>query len=120
MVAKLIRLRPGNFALAEESALVEATARCGGQTQSADVVRLPHQARHTEAADPEPPSPPSLPIRSAERRRWSAELVGPDVAGIVVHGVGGIGKSVLAAQIAHRVSRLDSNPSASSPCSAVR
>jgi hypothetical protein len=107
MVAKLIRLRPGNFALAEESALVEATARCGGQAQSADVVRLPHQARHAKAADPEPPSPPSLPIRSAERRRWSAELVGPDVAGIVVHGVGGIGKSVLAAQIAHRVSRLE-------------
>ncbi len=107
MVAKLIRLRPGNFALAEESALVEATARGGGQAQSANVVRLPHQARHEKAADREPPSPSSLPIRSAERRRWSAELVGPDVAGIVVHGVGGIGKSVLAAQIADRVSRLE-------------
>ena len=104
MVAKLIRLRPGNFALAEESAPVEASARGGGQAQCADVVRLPYQARHAKAADPEPLS---LPIRSAERRRWSAELVGPDVAGIVVHGVGGIGKSVLAAQIAGRASQLE-------------
>ena len=62
MVTKLVRLRPGNFALAEESALVEATARCGGQAQSAHMVRLPHQARHAKAADPEPPSPPSLPM----------------------------------------------------------
>ena len=33
--------------------------------------------------------------------------MGPDVAGIVVHGVGGIGKSVLAAQIAGRASQLE-------------
>ena len=58
--------RPGNFALAEESAPVEASARGGGQAQCADVVRLPYQARHAKAADPEPLS---LPIRSAERRR---------------------------------------------------
>jgi hypothetical protein len=47
-----------------------------------------------------------LSIRSAERRRWSDELAGPEVAGLVVHGVGGIGKSTLARQIASRLSHL--------------
>lgn len=107
MVAKLIRLRRGNYALAEESTLVEASAGGGAEAQSAAPVRPPYQARHAKAVDPEPPSPPFLPVRSAERRRWSAELVGPGVAGIVVHGVGGIGKSVLAAQILDRVSQLE-------------
>jgi hypothetical protein len=37
----------------------------------------------------------SLPIRSAERRRWAADLTGPDLAGLVLHGAGGIGKSAL-------------------------
>ena len=107
MVAKLIRLRRGNYALAEELALVEASAGGGADAQSAAPVRPPYRARHAKAVDPEPPSPPFLPVRSAERRRWSAELVSPDVAGIVVHGVGGIGKSVLAAQILDRVSQLE-------------
>ena len=107
MVAKLIRFRPGNFALAEESVPAEAAAHPGREAQSADVVRLPHYARHARTADLEPPTAPSLPIRSAERRRWSAELVSPALAGLVLHGVGGIGKSVLAAQIAERVSRLE-------------
>ena len=71
------------------------------------MVRLPHYARHARTAELEPPAEPSLPIRSAERRRWSAELVSPAVAGLVLHGVGGIGKSVLGAQIAERVSRLE-------------
>ena len=83
MVTKLVRLRPGNFALAEESALVEATARCGGQAQSAHMVRLPHQARHAKAADPEPPSPPSLPMSReipAEARRRAQTGSGPGCA----------------------------------------
>jgi hypothetical protein len=107
MVAKLIRLRPGNFALTEESAPVGAASPSGRETQSAEVVRLPRYARHAKAAELEPPPAPSLPIRSAERRRWSAELVSPPVAGLVLHGVGGIGKSALAAQIAERVGRLE-------------
>ncbi len=107
MVAKLIRLPRGNYALAEESALVEASAGGGAEAESAGPVRPPYQARHAKAVDLEPPSPPFLPVRSAERRRWSAELAGPDVAGIVVHGVGGIGKSVLAAQILDRVNQLE-------------
>ncbi len=106
MVAKLIRLRPGNFALTEESAAVEAISESGTQAPGADVVRLPHYARHAKTGEAEPPPVSSLPIRSAERRRWSAELMGPDLAGLVLHGVGGIGKSVLAAQITERVGRL--------------
>jgi hypothetical protein len=101
MAAKLIRLR--DCELTEESAAIEAVS----QTQGADVLRLPHYARHAKTAEAEPAPVPSLPIRSAERRRWSAELAGPDLAGLVLHGVGGIGKSVLAAQITERVGRLE-------------
>ena len=107
MVAKLIFLRPGNFALTEESAPVEAVSLAGREASGAEVVRLPHYARHARTAEPEPPAATFLPIRSAERRRWSAELAGPAVAGLVLHGVGGIGKSALAAQIAERVGRLE-------------
>jgi len=47
-----------------------------------------------------------LAIRSAERRRWSADLASPEVAGLVLHGIGGIGKSTLASQIASRLGHL--------------
>ena len=50
----------------------------------------------------------SLSIRSAERRRWAADLSGPGSGGLVVYGMGGIGKSTLAAQIATRAGRLQS------------
>jgi hypothetical protein len=46
-------------------------------------------------------------IRSAERRRWCADLLAPDMAGVLLHGAGGIGKSALAAQIVARVVRLE-------------
>jgi hypothetical protein len=49
----------------------------------------------------------SLPIRSAERRRWAADLTGPALAGLVLHGAGGIGKSTLASQIVARVGHLE-------------
>jgi hypothetical protein len=49
----------------------------------------------------------SLPIRSAERRRWAAALVEGPAAGLVVHGAGGIGKSRLAAAIAERIGQLE-------------
>ena len=50
---------------------------------------------------------PSLPIRSAERRRWAADLTGPALAGLVMYGAAGIGKSTLASQIVTRVSHLE-------------
>jgi hypothetical protein len=49
----------------------------------------------------------SVPIRSAERRRWASDLTGPEPAGLVLHGAGGIGKSTLASQIVSRVSHLE-------------
>jgi hypothetical protein len=48
-----------------------------------------------------------VPIRSAERRRWAADLTGPALAGLVLHGAGGIGKSTLASQIVSRVNDLE-------------
>lgn len=75
-------------------------------------VRLRHSARHgrhSRASDVRPGRRPPLSIRSAEVRRWSADLSGPGAAGLVVYGMGGIGKSTLAAQIAARVGRLRSD-----------
>jgi hypothetical protein len=48
-----------------------------------------------------------VPIRSAERRRWAADLTSPARAGLVLHGVSGIGKSTLASQIVSRISDLE-------------
>jgi DNA-directed RNA polymerase subunit K/omega len=62
--------------------------------------------RHARTAGAAPSPRTALSIRSAERRRWSADLTGPDLTGLVVHGIGGIGKSTLAAQIAARACRL--------------
>ena len=67
-----------------------------------------HAARHARSSDLRPRRRASLSIRSAERRRWAADLTGPGSGGLVVYGMGGIGKSTLAAQIAARVSRLQS------------
>jgi hypothetical protein len=47
-----------------------------------------------------------LSIRSGEARRWAADLIGPGAPGLVVYGLGGIGKSTLAGQIATRVGRM--------------
>lgn len=64
--------------------------------------------RHARGSDARPSRRPSLSIRSAEGRHWSADLSGPGPAGLVIYGLGGIGKSTLAAQIATRVSRVRS------------
>jgi NB-ARC domain len=49
----------------------------------------------------------SVPIRSADRRRWAADLTSPALAGLVLHGAGGIGKSTLASQIVSRITDLE-------------
>ncbi len=121
MAGKLIRLRPVNFALTGEPAPNADTptnlpnsahspssgAAGSGDGPAADVVRLAGYGRHAKGAESEPSPVPALPIRSAERRRWSAELAGSALAAMVVHGVGGIGKSVLATQIAARLPDLE-------------
>src|SRR6266568_3953041 len=72
-------------------------------------VRVRHTARHARSSDARPRHRTSLSIRSAERRRWAADLTGPGSGGLVIYGMGGIGKSTLAAQIATRVGRLQSD-----------
>ena len=75
------------------------------QTPSPETAHVPGP-RHARAEGAGPPRRTALSIRSAERRRWSADLTGPEVTGLVLHGLGGIGKSTLAAQIAARACRL--------------
>ncbi|MGH3121330.1 MAG: hypothetical protein ACRDND_09955 [Streptosporangiaceae bacterium] len=67
----------------------------------------PAVAWPASTAGPESDPLASLPIRSAERRRWAADLTGPALAGLVLHGAAGIGKSTLASQIVSRVSHLE-------------
>ncbi len=65
-----------------------------------------HAVRRARTSEAPPARRTSLPIRSAERRRWSADLASPEAAGLVLYGIGGIGKSTLASQIASRLGHL--------------
>src|SRR5579875_3611102 len=125
MVARLFRPQQGAFALLPETAPGISLSPAPGisdETRVGKPVRTRHSARH--ARGPEDGSRPSaaLPIRSAERRRWAAELTcsalsgsalpgsaqaAGTATGLVIHGAGGIGKSALAAQIAARVGTLE-------------
>ena len=96
MVAKLARIRDENTAVTR-----------GAQWHDVTPARATHAARHARAFEgPVVSRPTPLSIRSAERRRWSADLTRPGVTALVLHGMGGMGKSTLATQIASRVSRL--------------
>lgn len=99
MVARLVRIRDADAALLNGAAGLDVPA-----------ARTRHTARHARLVPPAEGSaaapPTALSIRSAERRRWSADLSRPGVTAVVLYGMGGIGKSTLAAQIASRVSRL--------------
>ncbi len=66
------------------------------------------------AAVPQPPRPPQIAGlaargpwyfvgRRAEQRTWPADLTSPGLAGIVVHGIGGTGKTTLAAELVARI-----------------
>jgi tetratricopeptide (TPR) repeat protein/S1-C subfamily serine protease len=55
---------------------------------------------------------PSRPVgdfvgRRREQRTWPGELIGARTAGLVLHGIGGIGKTTLAAQIVGRVGQVE-------------
>ena len=45
--------------------------------------------------------------RRPEQRRWPADLTGPGLAGIVIYGIGGTGKTTLAAEITARIRDRD-------------
>ena len=106
MVARLVRIRDE-----DENAAVTR----GAPGRDVAYAGATHAARHARTSEsPAASRPTPLSIRSAERRRWSAELTRPGVTALVLHGMGGIGKSTLATQIASRVSR--SRPNWWSPC----
>src|ERR1700733_3995435 len=129
MVARLVRVRPDRVALlrailpqdvpSARDAAPDDAARPDGKPArpdgkparpdgkpDANAARPKRAGRHARTSDPAAPQRPFLSLRSAERRRWPADLTQPDVTALVIYGVGGIGKSILAAQIAARVSRL--------------
>ncbi|MGH8910072.1 MAG: CHAT domain-containing protein, partial [Egibacteraceae bacterium] len=45
--------------------------------------------------------------RRREQRRWPAQLLGAGAVGIVLHGIGGVGKTALAAELADRISERE-------------
>jgi hypothetical protein len=124
MVARLVRIRHDHVALtrgilphdvpsARKAASDDAAPAPEGKREGkpegrpdAKAPRPKHAARHARTSGPAAPQHTSLSIRSAERRRWSADLTQPETTAVVIYGLGGIGKSTLAAQIAARVSRL--------------
>src|SRR6478752_4847405 len=113
-VARLVRVGHENSVLRPHE--IPAARTSGpGESPETDVsratprpVKVRHAARHARSSDARPRHRTSLSIRSAERRRWAADLTGPGRGGLVIYGMGGIGKSTLAAQIATQVSRLQS------------
>ena len=117
-MARLVRVEYENAAPRRTVRLHEIpAARTPGPAEPAEneanrassrPVKVRHVARHARSSDLRPRHRTSLSIRSAERRRWAADLTGPGSGGLVIYGMGGIGKSTLAAQIATRVSRLQS------------
>ena len=111
-VAKLVRIRDENIALTRGILPNDVpAARMATPTgaRSAHPGGARHSARHVRTSEPPPGRRTPLPIRSAERRQWSTDLASPEVAGLVLHGIGGIGKSTLASQIASRLGHLTSD-----------
>jgi hypothetical protein len=124
MVARLVRIRhdhvtvtrgilPHDVPSARQAGSDDAAAAPEGTREGkpegrpdAKAPRPKHAARHARTSGPAAPQHTSLSIRSAERRRWSSDLTQPETTALVIYGLGGIGKSTLAAQIAARVSRL--------------
>jgi hypothetical protein len=94
MVAKLVRIRHGNAALTR-GVLPHDVPSARPAVPEEKPARTRHSARHARTPGAGPPQRTSLSIRSAERRRWSADLTGPNVTALVVHGVG-LGKERLA------------------------
>ncbi|HLK73090.1 MAG TPA: hypothetical protein VKU77_05515 [Streptosporangiaceae bacterium] len=115
MVARLVRIRHEHVASTrgilphDVPSARTATPATGPEPEGKRDGKAPrprHAARHARTSGPAAAQHTSLSIRSAERRRWSADLARPEVTGLVIHGLGGVGKSTLAAQIAARLSRL--------------
>jgi hypothetical protein len=98
-MAKLIHIR-------QESAPVTRDTLTCEVPPAGTQARTRHSARHARSSGTGLSELPSLSIRSAEAGSLAADLSGPSAAGLVVYGMGGIGKSTLAGQIATRVGRM--------------
>jgi hypothetical protein len=126
-LAKLVRIQDENVSLTRAvlpddvpaARTAPLSAPLSGPGPEPGPARTRPSARHARAWEPPPGRRTPLSIRSAERRRWSDELTGPEVAGLVVHGVGGIGKSTLARQIAARLSHLAPDRAITAVCGEV-
>ncbi len=109
-MAKLVRIQDDNASLTRgvlpSDVPAARAAEPPGPPPGPAAATTRHPARHARTSAPPSERRTILSIRSAERRRWSAELDGPELAGLVLHGIGGIGKSTLARQIAWRLGRL--------------
>jgi hypothetical protein len=98
-VEELIRVR-------QQSVPLTRDLRPGEVPAAGKQARVRHSARHARSSFTRLSQRPPLSIRSAEGRRWAADLSGPGAAGLVLYGIGGSGKSTLAGQIATRVGRM--------------
>jgi hypothetical protein len=113
MVARMVHRRLSNLVCSEKSpALIAVPPETIDEPETTDEgdgapAGSPRSAGPAVAAEGEPQSAASISSRSAERRHWSEDLVNSGMAGLVLHGAGGIGKSTLAAEITARVGRLE-------------
>ncbi len=108
MAVNMLHLRLSNLVIAAQAAQVIATPSEAKETRGEEPAGGPRSARAADGeAGGEPRRPASLPVRSIERRRWSADLTGSAMAGLVLYGIGGIGKSTLAAEVTARIGRFE-------------
>jgi hypothetical protein len=86
MVARLVRIRHEHVALTlgllphDVPSSRKASPVSGPEPdgkRDGKALRPRHAARHARTSGPAAPQHTSLSIRSAERRRWSADLAGP-------------------------------------------
>jgi hypothetical protein len=98
-MAKLIQVR-------HESAPITRDILPGEVPPAGKRARTRPSARHSRSSGGGLSGRPPLSIRSAEAQSLAADLSGPAAAGLVVYGMGGIGKSTLAGHIASRVGRM--------------
>ncbi len=131
MVARLVRIRHDHVALtrgilphdvpsARKAASDDAAAPEGkregkpeGRREAKpegrpdqEVPRPKHAARHARTSGPAGPQHTHCRSGPPNGGAGSADLTQPEVTALVIHGMGGIGKSTLAAQIASRVGQL--------------
>jgi hypothetical protein len=98
-MAKLIQIRPESAPITRDRFPCEVPP-------AGEQARARPSARHSRSSGTGLSCRPPLSIRSAEVQSLADDLSGPAPAGLVVYGMGGIGKSTLAGHIATRAGRI--------------